>query len=520
MNKEDQEKLQKAVSLTISAGYQLEKDAFDFLATISKTEDPTEILKITLQKIAIQKEKPLFIKKSLLEESIKENYLEIEKTAKTITSPQATQIIQESKKTFQPYAKDLEAKIKIIEDPTDKICTVGSLEEYVEYFQDRFRRIEHILRRRIDSRDAVTILDAIKATKNSKLKIICMLTEKRESKNHIILKIEDFEATATALVPRNTKKELIEKANMLMLDQVICLCVTKTKNNLLIAEDIIFPDIPDHPPKKIDEPIYAALTSDLHIGSEKFLQQPFNHFLQWLNGKLGNEAQKEIASHVKYLIIAGDIVDGIGVYPKQAKELTIKDIHKQYEVAASYIEKIPEYIEVIISPGNHDVSRKALPQPALPKEYAKPLNEARSILSLGNPCTISLHGIEFLIYHGRSLDDVTATLPNISFETPEKAMEILLRSRHLAPTYGLRTPIAPEKRDHLVIERVPDVFHAGHVHVFQYEFYRGTLIVNSGAWQEQTEYQKRMGAKPTPGIVPIVNLQTRQVIPIDFKTFP
>jgi len=88
----------------------------------------------------------------------------------------------------------------------------------------------------------------------------------------------------------------------------------------------------------------------------------------------------------------------------------------------------------------------------------------------------------------------------------------------LAPTYGQRTSIAPEKRDFLVVERVPDVFHAGHVHVNKYNTYRGTLIINSGTWQGQTEFQRRIGLVPTPGIAPIVNLQTLEVSPIDFSS--
>ncbi len=129
---------------------------------------------------------------------------------------------------------------------------------------------------------------------------------------------------------------------------------------------------------------------------------------------------------------------------------------------------------------------------------------------------VRLQGVELLLYHGRSLDDVVGAVPDVSFQTPERAMRLLLQCRHLAPIYGKRTPIAPETRDFMVIERLPDIFHAGHVHVVGQEMYRGTLLVNSGAWQGQTEYQRKMGLTPAPGIAPVVNLQTLQVTPIDF----
>ena len=95
-------------------------------------------------------------------------------------------------------------------------------------------------------------------------------------------------------------------------------------------------------------------------------------------------------------------------------------------------------------------------------------------------------------------------------------MKLLLQCRHLAPIYGRRTPIAPEKRDFMIIDGEPDIFHTGHVHVLKYGNYRGTLLVNSGAWQEQTEFQRRMGLVPTPGIASIVNLETLQVTPVNF----
>jgi DNA polymerase II small subunit len=120
------------------------------------------------------------------------------------------------------------------------------------------------------------------------------------------------------------------------------------------------------------------------------------------------------------------------------------------------------------------------------------------------------------MYHGRSLDDIIATAPGLSHEHPERAMKLLLQSRHLAPVYGGKTLLSPESRDFLVIDRVPDIFHAGHVHVVGHCNHRGVLIVNSGCWQEQTEYMQKLGLNPTPGKVPVVNLQTLEVTLLSF----
>ena len=75
-------------------------------------------------------------------------------------------------------------------------------------------------------------------------------------------------------------------------------------------------------------------------------------------------------------------------------------------------------------------------------------------------------------------------------------MEVLLKARHLAPTYGKRTALSPEVRDMLVIDPVPDVFHAGHVHTLDVGSYRGTLVVNSGTFQGSDSVPGEHGSGP------------------------
>jgi DNA polymerase II small subunit len=509
----ERESLQKAVETTIAAGYQLNKAAFEFLSTIAATDDPTVVMNRALKRIEELEEKPIFIDRSFLEtllkppEHIEESQVQPQPQKENREVPLEKQMT-EGKSVFHPYAKDIEAKISIIEDPTGKLSSNGTIEEYLQYFQDRFKRIERLLRQRIDVRAATPIPEALKSSAKTKLKIIGMIAEKREVKKQMMLTIEDLQASATILIAHNAPEELHRKARNLLPDQVICVAAIKTRTNLFLAEDIIFPEVGQKPQHRASEPVYAVLTSDMHVGSTKFNREAFNRFTLWLNGKYGNDRMKEIAGHIKYVLVAGDIVDGVGVYPNQISELLIKDVHKQYKLASKLIEQIPEYIEVIISPGNHDASRKALPQPAISKDFLETLQETRKIHSLGNPCLISLHNVEVLMFHGRSLDDIIASVPGLGHEHPEKAMKLLLQSRHLAPLYGGKTMLSPENRDFLVMDRVPDIFHAGHVHVVGCCNYRGVLVVNSGGWQEQTDYMEKLGLMPTPGKVPVVDLQT------------
>lgn len=508
--------MQKAVSYTIQAGYQLDSEAFVLLETLSKTEDPIAFMEKITKKIEEREQKPLFITRNIIEE-MATNTTDPETKSPKPPLAEPAPFVESGKEAYKPFAMEVDADIKVLEDPTAAMNTVGSMEEYHEYFLDRFRRLQKFLRQRMDARDATGISEALKAPLNAKVKVIGMLTERRESKQRAFLRIEDVESAVTVMVYSNLDSSVRERVQALLLDQVVCINAVKARNDLLILEDLLFPEIPQRTPNKATEPVCAALISDLHVGSKLFMRSEFDRFLLWLNGKLGDAHWRELAGQVKYVVIAGDLVDGIGVYPRQTKELAIKDIHRQYMAVSKFLEQIPDYIELVVVPGNHDASRKALPQPALPKAYAEPLYEARPVNSLGNPCTISLHGVELLVYHGRSLDDVVANTPSAASNTPQKAMKLLLQGRHLAPIYGQRTPIAPGRRDFLVVERAPDIFHAGHVHVHGHDRYRGVLVVNSGAWQRKTEYMSRMGLEPTPAIIPVVNLQTLQVTTLGFE---
>ncbi len=523
-----EEKLQKAIETSIMAGYQLNSEAFEFLSQKAETNDPVLIMDLALARIQGLQDKPMFIEKSfleaLLQAAVSAPQIQVPERQyspqPSIPQPQLRPLeeYQNSNETeFYPFAKDIPSELNIIDDATGKLTSNGTLDEYVLYFQDRFKRIEKLLRQRMDVKAATSITEALKSPPKTKLKIICMLTEKRDSKNNTILSVEDLNGSATILVSQKAPEEVKKKALTLLPDQVFCVAAVKTRGDLLMAEDIIFPDVGKKIPLRAQEPVYAVLTSDIHIGSTKFTKESFKRFILWLRGKYGTPEMRQIAGRVKYLLVAGDIVDGIGIYPGQQNELTIRDVHKQYNFAIKYLEKIPDYIEIVLSPGNHDAARKSLPQPAIPEGYLTAIQGKKNIHSVGSPCYLSIHGVEVLMYHGRSLDDIVSVIPGMDHQHPEKSMRLLMQGRHLAPVYGGKTMLSPESRDYLVIDKVPDIFHAGHVHVNGLCNYRGVLVVNSGGWQDQTDYMEKLGLVPTPGMVPVVNLQTLHTTVLDFN---
>jgi DNA polymerase II small subunit len=237
--------------------------------------------------------------------------------------------------------------------------------------------------------------------------------------------------------------------------------------------------------------------------------------LKWLRGEVGNEEQRELAGRVKYLVIAGDIVDGVGVYPRQEEELLITDIFKQYDAAAELLAQVPDYVKIIVAPGNHDAVRQLEPQPAISKDVAPALYDL-NVVMVGNPSWLKIHDVKFLVYHGRSFDDLIANIPGLEHQKSVPPMVKLIQKRHLAPIYGGHTALSPENKDYLVIEDIPDIMHCGHMHVYGCDRYRNIMLVNSGTFQERTNYMKSLGVKPTPGIVPVVDLQTHQAKVIHF----
>ncbi|MEM2227099.1 MAG: DNA-directed DNA polymerase II small subunit [Candidatus Bathyarchaeia archaeon] len=414
-------------------------------------------------------------------------------------------------------AKDYEADIRVLKGLDIAQPQGGGPEDFSSLFRSRFDALSKILRRRVDARDAIGIAEALEAKKGDPVKFIAMVYERAERERGLVISVEDPEASAAVLIPKD-RRELFDLAMAIPLDQVVCISGKRGAGDLFIAEEILLPDVPDRRVEPPGIPLSAVLLSDLHVGSRTFMEGPFKRFLAWLRGDLGGGDLRALARAVKYVIIAGDIVDGVGVYPDHERDLAVPDLYKQYERAAELLEGIPDYVELIIVPGNHDPVRQALPQPPIPRDYAEPLLEARPVMNLGNPAELSIHGLRFLVYHGRSLDDLMASAPGPEGRKPEAGMELLLRCRHLSPQYGGKTPIAPIREDALVIGEPPDVFQAGHVHIFGLGSYRGTRLVNCGAWQSQTDYQRRMGLEPTPCIAPILSFADFNLQRIDFSS--
>jgi DNA polymerase II small subunit len=347
-------------------------------------------------------------------------------------------------------------------------------------------------------------------TTAGKISIVGMVNEMRDTPNgHRIIELEDPTGYFSGIALKD--KSAYNAALQVVHDEVIGITGSLSSDGKVIfIDNITWPEIPpQNQPTYSATDVYVALTSDIHIGSNTFLINAWKDFADWISSSDDERARK-----TAYVIVAGDVVDGIGVFPNQEEELAIDDIDDQYAEAASLIDMLPSELSIVVSPGNHDAVRQAEPQPALSSDYAKSFSN--NVRCVGNPSLIELCGVKILIYHGRALDDIIAAVPGSSYSNPDGAMKEMLKRRHLSPVYGNRVSIAPESTDHFIIETIPDVLHSGHVHTIGASQYRGVTVVNSGTWQGQTKYQKSLNINPRPGVMPVCNLASMETTFIDF----
>ena len=394
------------------------------------------------------------------------------------------------------------AALAVRRDMTGESTGTGVYGDFVATFRDRYERLSGLLRNRVTHRPTTALGEM---SGGSETACIGMVSDVRSTANgHWLVELEDPAGTFPCLVSKGS--EAAAAVDQLLLDEVVAVSGRLADDSgILFVDALYYPDVPrTFRPTTAERPVQAALVSDLHVGSQEFLADAWGSFADWLH--------TEDAARVEYLLVAGDMVEGVGVYPGQEDELDIVDIYAQYEAFSEHLKAVPGDLEIVLIPGNHDAVRLAEPQPGFDEEL-RSIMGAHDARVASNPATVELEGVSVLMYHGVSLDEVIAELPAdlASYDEPHKAMYQLLKKRHVAPQFGERTRLAPEARDYLVIDEVPDVFHAGHVHKLGIGRYHNVTVVNSGCWQAQTAFQRRVNIEPDAGYAPILDLDTLEV---------
>ncbi len=453
-----------------------------------------------------------------------ENSFKIKMSNKSKIKPKGS---AKSTVAFNPIAKDYDAQFEILKDPTGKLYTNGAYKDFYDLTFDKFIRLRKLMRKRTEVHAADNINNILRLSNKVEVSVLGLVNKIRKTKNgNYILALEDLTGLINVLVKKGSENQdqlNIKIAERTLSDQMVYIEGTynpgeNRRSSIIYGNYISKIDVPrDYEPNVSHDPLSIALISDIHIGSKEFELKLWTRFIDLLNGRIGNKIQKEYAGKIKYLIINGDLVDGIGIYPSQQSDLTITNIYKQFDKATEMLSEIPEYIKIFYSSGNHEPVRNAIPRPAVPKKYSEGLINI-GVECIGNPSIVQTHGVNTLIFHGDSMLDMNMLIPGLENDKSVETMKEYLKCRHLAPIFGKKTQIAPISKDWLTIDKVPDIFHTGHIHINDMGSYNKIMLVNSGCFQSQTDFMKSLGIHPTPGILSIIDLDTLKGTQLDLKS--
>lgn len=406
-------------------------------------------------------------------------------------------------------------------DVTGKKLSQGSVEDFLSLFLDKYDTLSEIIKKRVDF-SYQTIADAKREIKGKEVHVIGMVLDKRTTKNgNLLLTIDDPTGKVNVVVMENKEKNnSIDEINPkeILMDNVIGIKCSVLSKDLFIAREIMYADIPyQTKTETLKDDCYVVILGDTHVGSKLFREDEFTNFIEWLNAFNVSEVDKKIIEKIKYVIIAGDLVDGIGIYPKQFNELAITDIFEQYKAFEEYILKIPEDIEVFLIPGNHDAVRLSDPQPSIPEKFLPNLYSKKNIHIMGSPSWIELEGLMFLIYHGTSLHGIFGKIKGQKMDRPDLAQKELLKRRDLMPQFGEKQTFIPIEKNFLTMKEIPDVFVCGHIHHHAYSKYKSCHLVSTSCWQSITSYQKELGHIPTVSKAILFNLKNQKLCIKDFE---
>src|SRR3989442_3202495 len=225
----------KAIGTILEAGFQMESDAFKALMEVSSAGRLDPLVKEVLRVAGTVEPRPASISRDLVLRAAE--HLDI--------SGKNMETDQSGLGHGRRFAEDLESRLEVVSDPTGKLGTTGAFDDFLRYFRSRFEKMSSLFRQRVDTRSAGTIADALAGGTNGRGRFVAMVVEKREKANRIFLTVDGYDDEATVLVG-DSNPSIWQTARRISRDQVLFLETRKSSGKLLVAENIVLPDIPDH----------------------------------------------------------------------------------------------------------------------------------------------------------------------------------------------------------------------------------------------------------------------------------
>jgi len=201
---------------------------------------------------------------------------------------------------------------------------------------------------------------------------------------------------------------------------------------------------------------YLAFIGDTHIGS-KFSRLDFLHkFYDFI-----------LREGVEYVIHAGDIIDGVGVYPTQTSQLSKFTIDDQVE---EVINNYPEGVKTYVLGGNHDL-----------KQYQRGL---------------SIHPVKVISQQRKDIEWIGDFYARLRLGKSNVYIDIVHPNGKPAYAQSYKTQKYIEK---LPSGNKPNILLWGHFHTSLYMSYRNIHAFQVGCFQDANDLTARMGIQPVIG---------------------
>ncbi|HYA22011.1 MAG TPA: hypothetical protein VEG31_02430, partial [Thermoproteota archaeon] len=262
------------VNRILSEGLFISKDALDLLRT-SVTRDIYEKAVVSAIQMARQE---------------RASAVEVRHVMAAISVSRG-EVVEVGIKTREALGKEIEPEVEVMYSPRDTMPVSDSVSSRVDYFQSRFRQLQRILMSRPDFSSPAPVGEISKANSQAPFKTIAMILKKDNRR----MEVEDLKDSATLYMPKNPDPELEEKLSYLVVDMVVGLELRKFQGAVFI-NDVVLPDVPDTPPKRTRDAIVTLLLSDLHVGSQYYLEKEFAALADWLSGLKGTSSSQAIAN--------------------------------------------------------------------------------------------------------------------------------------------------------------------------------------------------------------------------------
>ena len=237
---------------------------------------------------------------------------------------------------FSCHANDASSDIFVHYDITGKSVTEGKMHDINACFSDRLEKIRKMIIKNSRLPRKPTEVSRLIREKNryrgrdNMAVAIGLVNEPRYTKNgHLMWNLEDETGEMLCILTKKQgndrdrfHEQIIEAG--LMPDDVLGVSGTFSQTgDLFYVDDLHFPMKERHQKATSPYGVSVAFLSDIHVGSKTFLEAQWHKMVRWFH-------TDPLAKTIKYLILSGDCVDGVGIYPGQDKELAIPDLFAQY----------------------------------------------------------------------------------------------------------------------------------------------------------------------------------------------